>query len=75
MVSLFSTALRHIHATILIEDGANIKDIKERLGPSGIKTTLQTYVHNTDAMKTATVDIFEKHKNFIDYITKKELDI
>ncbi|MFA9375557.1 MAG: tyrosine-type recombinase/integrase [Lachnotalea sp.] len=53
-------SLRHTHATLLIENGANAKDVQERLGHSDIQTTLNTYVHNTDIMKTETVDIFEK---------------
>jgi integrase len=53
-------SLRHTHATYLIENGANVKDVQERLGHSDIQTTLNTYVHNTDVMRTETVDIFEK---------------
>lgn len=53
-------SLRHTHATFLIENGANVKDVQERLGHSDIKTTLNTYVHNTERMKSETVDIFEK---------------
>lgn len=51
-------SLRHTHATILIENGANIKDVQERLGHSNIETTMNTYVHNTDSMKKESVDIF-----------------
>ncbi|MEG1695250.1 MAG: tyrosine-type recombinase/integrase, partial [Eubacterium sp.] len=53
-------SLRHTHATILVENGAAIKDVQERLGHEDITTTLQTYAHNTDEMKSRSVDIFEK---------------
>lgn len=53
-------SLRHTHATILIENGANIKDVQERLGHADIHTTMNIYVHNTDKIKNETVDIFEK---------------
>ena len=50
-------------AKILIENGANIKDVQERLGHSNIETTMNTYVHNTDSMKKESVYIFEKAIN------------
>ena len=53
-------SLRHTHATILIESGANVKNVQARLGHEDIATTLQTYVHNTKKMDNETVDIFEK---------------
>lgn len=58
-------SLRHSHATILIENGANIKDVQERLGHTDIQTTLNTYVHNTDTLRRETVDIFEKSVHIV----------
>lgn len=52
-------SLRHTHATFLIQNGANVKDVQERLGHTNIQTTLNTYVHNTEKMKNDSVDIFE----------------
>lgn len=53
-------SLRHTHATLLIESGANVKNVQARLGHSNITTTLQTYVHDTEKMAEQSVDIFEK---------------
>lgn len=53
-------SLRHTHATILVENGAHIKDVQARLGHEKIETTLQTYVHNTDEMSENSIDIFER---------------
>lgn len=52
-------SLRHTHATMLLEAGANIKDIQKRLGHSKIATTMDTYSHVTEKMKNDTVNIFE----------------
>lgn len=51
--------LRHTHATMLIEAGANIKGVSARLGHSDITTTLQIYAHATEKMDDEAVGIFE----------------
>lgn len=56
-------SLRHTHATILLENDANMKDVQERLGHSRLSTTMDTYVHVTDKMQNNTVDIFESATN------------
>ena len=53
-------SLRHTHATILVEAGANIKNVQKRLGHADIKTTLQTYVHDTEKMGERSVELFEQ---------------
>ena len=53
-------SLRHTHATLLIESGADVKDVQMRLGHTNIETTLQTYVHDTEVMATRSVDLFEQ---------------
>lgn len=53
-------SLRHTHATMLIEAGANIKDVSVRLGHSRVETTLQTYTHQTASMAEETVNLFER---------------
>ena len=48
--------LRHTHATMLIEAGASLLDVKERLGHTKIEIT-QLYTHNTDAIRARTTAI------------------
>ena len=51
--------LRHSHASLLINNGANIKAVSERLGHDDIKTTLNTYGHlyqNQDSKLAAMLD-------------------
>lgn len=49
--------MRHLHCTILINAGANIKDVQERLGHSDVETTLSIYAHaNKD--KNTVADLF-----------------
>lgn len=48
-------SLRHLHCTMLINAGAQIRDVQERLGHSDITTTLSIYTHaNKD--KHAAID-------------------
>ena len=55
--------LRHSHATKLIESGANIKAVQQRLGHKDISTTMNTYVHHTDVMAQEAADLFEAAVN------------
>ncbi|HAU5075439.1 TPA: site-specific integrase [Clostridioides difficile] len=51
--------LRHTHATLLLENGANVKYIQQRLGHSQLSTTMDTYSHVTSKMESETIDILE----------------
>ena len=53
-------SLRHTHATLLIQNGANIKDVQTRLGHASVETTLDTYTHSTEDSSRNTADLFEQ---------------
>ncbi|PGS80823.1 recombinase XerC [Bacillus cereus] len=55
-------ALRHSHAVHLLESGANIKYVSERLGHASIKTTADTYLHIT---KKIAEDSISAYQNYI----------
>lgn len=52
-------SFRHTYATMLIENGAKMKEVQRRLGHSRMSTTADTYAHVTKKMQRESVDIFE----------------
>lgn len=52
--------LRHTHATLLLNQGVNIKVISERLGHTTINMTLNTYSHVMPDMQEQAVRALEK---------------
>ena len=54
-------SMRHTHITWLVEGGANLKAIQNRVGHKDIQTTLNIYTQITDNMKK---DITELTKKF-----------
>lgn len=53
-------ALRHTFATRCIEYGIRPKVLQQILGHASLKTTMDRYVHNTDASLSDAVGIFEQ---------------
>jgi len=57
-------ALRHSHAVHLLEAGANIKYVSERLGHASVKVTADTYLHVTEKIEDDALNLYS------DYIEK-----
>lgn len=53
-------SLRHTHATMLLENGASIKSVQERLGHANVSITLDIYDHLTKKQEDEAVSIFEQ---------------
>ena len=53
-------AFRHTHATVLLEAGASVKEVQDRLGHSKAATTTDTYVHLTRKKKKSTAALFDR---------------
>jgi integrase len=52
---------RHTHATLLQNAGVSAKDAQARLGHSDIRTTLNTYTHETAERQRLTADKFSSY--------------
>lgn len=55
-----SHSFRHTHATLLVESGASIKGVANRLGQSTTQLTEQVYTHATKKMDRDTASLFHK---------------
>ncbi|WP_315968781.1 tyrosine-type recombinase/integrase [Enterococcus durans] len=55
------SGFRHTHASLLLESGANIKDVQEHLGHSSIQITMDLYIHITDKRKEEIAAQFAKY--------------
>ena len=51
--------LRHSHATIALDSGAEIKAVADRLGHKDIRTTLAVYAHVSPKLRAETAEIIE----------------
>lgn len=54
-------SFRHTHATMLLQAGANIKDVQARLGHSDITTTMNIYVQATEESKKDALKKFDEY--------------
>lgn len=55
--------LRHTNATLLLEGGASMKTVQERLGHSLMQTTSDTYAHVTEKMNREATNIISNILN------------
>ncbi|MED4061672.1 site-specific integrase [Priestia megaterium] len=53
-------SLRHTHATMLVENNVNTKNLQHRMGHDNILTTLNTYVKNTRKMDQDSANVFDE---------------
>lgn len=54
-------ALRHSHAVHLLEAGASLKYVSERLGHSSIKITADTYLHVTQKVEDQALELYQQY--------------
>jgi integrase len=58
---------RHTHAVLLLEAGADMKYVQERLGHGSIQITSDVYAHISKKIEIDTMDKFEQHmKNVLE---------
>lgn len=52
---------RHTHAVMMLEAGASMKEVQERLGHSSMQITADTYSHVTKKMQVRAVGLFDEY--------------
>ncbi len=60
--------LRHSHAVMMLESGASMKEVQEKLGHASIDVTSDIYAHITEVIEARSI---EKYSSYMEY-TKKD---
>jgi integrase len=61
IIVLSPHSLRHTHAVHLLESGANIKYVSERLGHASVKVTADTYLHVTKKIEGDAIALYASY--------------
>ncbi|MFD4815109.1 tyrosine-type recombinase/integrase [Peribacillus butanolivorans] len=62
--------LRHTHAVLLLESGASLKDVQERLGHKSIQTTADIYAHVSKELEEKSVVGYSKYMDYAQHNMK-----
>lgn len=62
--------LRHTHAVLLLESGASLKDVQERLGHKSIQTTADVYAHVSKELEEKGVVGYSKYMDYAQHNMK-----
>ena len=66
-------SLRHTHATWLLANGANLKDIAERFGHANEATTLKLYAHAMPGRDQRAAEVFDKFTDELRGVTVNDV--
>lgn len=61
--------LRHTHAVMMLESGASLKEVQERLGHKSIQTTADVYALISSVLEQRSMD---SYANYMDYASSSE---
>ncbi|PZT51981.1 tyrosine-type recombinase/integrase [Paenibacillus silvae] len=56
--------LRHTHAVMMLESGADMKEVQEKLGHASIEVTSDIYAHITEVIEVRSID---KYASYMEY--------
>ncbi|PNQ80585.1 site-specific integrase [Paenibacillus sp. F4] len=56
--------LRHTHAVLMLESGASMKEVQERLGHASIEVTADIYAHITEFIEVRSIDNYAAYMNY-----------
>lgn len=65
-------SLRHTHAVMMLESGASLKEVQERLGHKSIQTTADVYAHISNTLEKRSIASYSEYMNYDHISTEKK---